>query len=89
MFYRVQSVNSKGMQSIYFTAQRMKFSIKNFFSKYDQIRQIRRKLRIWSHLLNKSLKKLHLCGVFCSFNVNNWIKKGPIYFSILYFILGR
>ena len=30
----------------------MKFSIKEFFSKCDQIR---RKLRIWSHLLKKSL----------------------------------
>ena len=30
----------------------MKFSIKDFFSKFDQIR---RKLRIWSHLLKKSL----------------------------------
>ena len=30
----------------------MKFSIKYFFSKCDQIR---RKLRIWSYLLNKSL----------------------------------
>ena len=29
-------------------AQKMKFSIKDFFSKCDQIR---RKLRIWSHLL--------------------------------------
>ena len=34
------------------TEQKMKFSIKDFFSKCDQIR---RKLRIWSHLLNKSL----------------------------------
>ena len=34
------------------TAQKMKFSIKYFFSKCDQIR---RKLRIWSHLLEKSL----------------------------------
>ena len=33
-------------------AQKMKFSIKDFFSEYDQIR---RKLRIWSHLLKKSL----------------------------------
>ena len=33
-------------------AQNMKFSIKDFFSKCDQIR---RKLRIWSHLLKKSL----------------------------------
>ena len=30
----------------------MKFSIKDFFIKCDQIR---RKLRIWSHLLKKSL----------------------------------
>ena len=34
------------------TAQEMKFSIKDFFSKCDQIRQ---KLRIWSDLLKKSL----------------------------------
>ena len=34
------------------SAQKMKFFIKDFFSKYDQIR---RKLRIWSHLLKKSL----------------------------------
>ena len=32
--------------STYDTAQKMKFSIKDFFSKCDQIR---RKLRIWSH----------------------------------------
>ena len=30
----------------------MKFSIKDFFSKYDQIRSF---LQIWSHLLKKSL----------------------------------
>ena len=35
-----------------FTAQKMKFSIKDFLSKCDEIR---RKLRIWSHLLKKSL----------------------------------
>ena len=34
------------------TSQKMKFSIKDFFSKCDQIP---RKLRIWSHLLKKSL----------------------------------
>ena len=34
------------------TAQEMKFCIKDFFSKYDQIRK---KLRIWSLLLKKSL----------------------------------
>ena len=43
------------------TAQKMKFSIKNFFSKCDQIR---RKLQIWSHLLKKSLmENLFFCGV--------------------------
>ena len=36
------------------TAQKMKFSIKDLFSKCDQIR---RKLRIWSHLPIKSLMK--------------------------------
>ena len=35
-----------------FTTQKMKFSINNFFSEYDQIC---RKLQIWSHLLKKSL----------------------------------
>ena len=34
------------------TAQKMKFSIKDFFSNCDQIR---RKLQTWSHLLKKSL----------------------------------
>ena len=34
------------------TAQKMKVSNKDFFSKCDQIR---RKLRVWSHFLEKSL----------------------------------
>ena len=38
----------------------MKFSIKNFFCKFDQIR---RKLRIWSHLLKKSLMENF---IFCA-----------------------
>ena len=43
------------------TAQKMKLSIKGFFSKCDQIR---RKLRIWSYLLNKSLMEnvIFLCS---------------------------
>ena len=36
----------------YNTTQKMKFFIKHFFSKSDQIRW---KLRIWSHLLEKYL----------------------------------
>ena len=47
---------------LYFTAQNMKFSIKDFFSKCDQIR---RKLLIWSHLLKKySLENFIFCAVF-------------------------
>ena len=42
------------------TAQKMKFSIKHFFSKCDQIR---RKLRIWSHLLKKFLMENF---IFCA-----------------------
>ena len=40
------------LKILHHTTQKMKFSIKDFFSKCDQIR---RKLRIWSHLLKKSL----------------------------------
>ena len=44
------------------TAQKIKFSIKDFFNKYDQIR---RKLRIWSHLLKKSLmENFTFCPVY-------------------------
>ena len=41
----------------------MKYSIKDFFSKRDQIR---RKLRIWSHLLKKSLLENF---IFCAVSV--------------------
>ena len=43
------------------TAQKMKFSIKDSFSKCDQIRSF---LRIWSHLRKKSLmENLIFCAV--------------------------
>ena len=51
-------VNNKDNKTI--TAQKMKFSIKDFFSKYDQIR---RKLQIWSHLLKKPLMENF---IFCA-----------------------
>ena len=41
----------------------MKISIEDFFIKYAQIR---RKLRIWSHLLKKSLMKIF---IFCAVTV--------------------
>ena len=43
--------------------QKMKFSIRDFFSKCDQIR---RKLQIWSHSLKKSLLE-NLFFVQCNF----------------------
>ena len=45
------------------TAQKMKFSINDFFSKCDQIRSF---LRIWSHLLKKSLMENF---IFCAVRV--------------------
>ena len=42
------------------TAQKMKFSIKDFFRKCDQIRRV---LRIWSHLLKRTLMKNF---IFCA-----------------------
>ena len=40
--------------------KKMEFCIKGFFSKYDQIRSF---MRIWSHLLKKSLMKTF---IFCA-----------------------
>ena len=45
------------------TTQKMKFAIKDFFSNYDQIRSF---LRIWSHLLKKSLMENF---IFCAVNI--------------------
>ena len=44
-----------------YTAQKMKFSIKYFFSKCDQVRSFQ---RIWSNLLKKSLMEnfIFLCS---------------------------
>ena len=57
-----------------FTAQKIKFSIKDFFNKCDQIR---RKLRIWSHLRKKSLMKNFIfCAVIRTYrqsNSCNWL----------------
>ena len=45
------------------TAQKLKFSIKDFFRECDQVR---RKLRISSHLLKKSLME---CFLFCAVKI--------------------
>ena len=49
--------------------QKMKFSIKDFFSKWDQIH---RKLQIWSHLLKKSLIENF---IFCAVKNSPWRSK--------------
>ena len=54
------------MENSRYSAQKMKFSIKDFSSKYDQIR---RRLRIWSHSLEKSLMENF---IFCA--VNSYIE---------------
>ena len=48
-----------------YTAQKMKFSIKDFFSKCDQIRSF---LQIWSHLMKKFLMENF---IFCAVLVFN------------------
>ena len=56
--------NEKSFAYFIHTAQKMKFCTKDFFSKCDQIR---RKLRIWSHLLKKSLiENFIFCAVTCT-----------------------
>ena len=53
--------------------KKMKFSIKDFFNKCDQIR---RKLWIWSHLLKKSvMENFIFCAVQLQFNPNQKTKK--------------
>ena len=66
-FFQICSFN------LLYTAQKMKFSIKDFFSKCNQIRSIRSSLRsirislrIWSHLLKKSLMENFIFGAICS-----------------------
>ena len=60
-----KEVSSSNLKTV--TAQKTKFSIKDFFSKCDQIR---RKLRIWSHLQKKSLMENFLfCAVYAALRV--------------------
>ena len=61
--FEIFVIFSNFLRFLIFSTQKMKFSIKDFFSKCDQIR---RKLRIWSNLLKKILNgKLHfLSSVF-------------------------
>ena len=51
------------------TALKMKFSIKDFFSKCDLIRQ---KQQIWLNLLKNSLMENFI--FFCAVNINNFFE---------------
>ena len=55
-----------------YTAQKIKFSIRDFFSKCDQIC---RKLRIWSHLLKKYLMENFILCVLVVFNTLTTLSK--------------
>ena len=65
-----QAVKNTGRNSFFDTltsphiAQKMKFSSKDCFSKFENVKSWNRKLHFWSHLLNKFLmEKLILCVV--------------------------
>ena len=67
------------------TAQKMKFSSKDFFSKCDQIRSF---LQIWSHLLKNSLMENFIFravniawfwGGICTSEAFIWLSTGTIY----------
>ena len=66
----MKSINTQkrnGIQEILnsFTVQKMKFCLKDFLSKCDQIRSFQ---RIWSHLLKKSLiENFIFCAVFVNY----------------------
>ena len=62
-----------------YTTQKMKFSSKDFSSKCDQIH---RKLRIWSHLLEKSLMENF---IFCAVLFRKYILKIPVFFRFFPF----
>ena len=63
-------------------AQKMKFSIKHFFSNCDQIRSF---LRIWSYLLKKSImENLIFCAVcekYCSMEWQNLLRHAFHHYS--------
>ena len=71
------------------TAQKMKFSTKDFFSNCDRIHSF---FRIWSHLLKKSLKENFIfCGVRTKLNVHKTSRMSPehlMYLQFMSFVQG-
>ena len=72
-------VHSSKCQQLITIVQKMKFSIENFFCKCDQIHSF---LRIWSHLLTKSLMENF---IFCAAKV--MLNKLKFQVSLSYFII--
>ena len=66
------------------TAQKVKFSIKDFFSKCDQIRSF---LRISSHLLKKSLMQSFIFYVVSYLQRTSWIFHFPLRINYEYIIV--
>ena len=63
-FCKYLQIKSERFAIISYTAQKINFSIKDFFSKCDQIRSF---LQIWSHLLKKPLmENSSFCAVICA-----------------------
>ena len=68
----------RGKHLLFYTAQKLKFSIKDFFSKCDQIRSF---LQIWPHLLKKSLiENFIFCAVLDAIF-------SPIFVRICFFMI--
>ena len=71
-----------------FHCTKMKFSIKHFLSKCDQMRTF---LRIWSHLLTKSvMENFIFCAALLSFCLSFWVffLTYLFFFSFFFFFSG-
>ena len=72
MFLNYQITKLQSVAKLNTTAQKMKFSITDFFSKSDQIRSF---LPIWSHLLTKSVMENFIpCAVTIKLQYNIQLK---------------
>ena len=83
--FRISS-NNDPVKNVTGTVQKMKFFIKGFFSKCDQIRSF---LRIWSHLLKKFLMENLIFSATIHRTVYNHIAGKSAYHSKLFWILFK
>ena len=83
--FRISS-NNDPVKNVTGTVQKMNLFIEDFFSKCDQIR---RKLRIWSHLLKKFLIENFIFFAMIHRTVYNHIAGKNAYHSKLFWILFK